>query len=155
LVGKLTLAAALSVLVCLVVDCAGGSTPSGAAGGATAVIELNLTQNRPISTPFGESGGTKPAVLTVSVGDKVVFTNSDSFAHTSSSLGNFTTFPVGSPLTAKALKQTGATLSGGWTSGLLQPNSASQTILADKPGRYLYGCYFHYDAPMRGAIVVR
>jgi plastocyanin len=114
-----------------------------------------LTQNRPISTPFGESGGTKPAVLTVSVGDKVVFTNSDSFAHTSSSLGNFTTFPVGSPLTAKALKQTGATLSGGWTSGLLQPNSASQTILADKPGRYLYGCYFHYDAPMRGAIVVR
>jgi plastocyanin len=38
---------------------------------------------------------------------------------------------------------------------LIQPDSASQTILADKPGTYLYGCYFHYSAPMRGAIIAR
>jgi plastocyanin len=94
-----------------------------------------------------------PPVLNVNVGDTIAFTNTDSFAHTSSSLGGDTTFPAGSPLSGKAVTQKGSTLSGGWTSGAMQAGTSSQIVLADKPGTYLYGCYFHYGAPMRGAIV--
>jgi len=49
----------------------------------------------------------------------------------------------------------GATLSGGWSSGTLGAGSGSQILLADKPGTYLYGCFFHYTAPMHGAILVQ
>jgi plastocyanin len=135
---------------------AGGiSASSGNAGGATYTVNVDLTLNQPTGTPYGESGGMKPPVLNVMVGDTIAFMNADSFAHTSSSLGNFTAFPNGSPLTAKAVTQRGSTLSGGWTSGAMQAGTSSQIVLADQPGTYLYGCYFHYGAPMRGAIVAR
>ena len=32
---------------------------------------------------------------------------------------------------------------------------AEADVLADKPGTYLYGCFFHYTAPMRGAIIAQ
>lgn len=93
---------------------AGGVSTFAGVSGATAartahIVELNLTKDRPVSTPYGEGGGIKPPVLVVRVGDTIVFKNSDTFEHTSSSLGNFKKFPAGSPLTAKALKQHGAT----------------------------------------------
>ena len=49
----------------------------------------------------------------------------------------------------------GTTLSGGFSSGALQPGSSSQTITADRAGTYLFGCFFHYGAPMRAAIVAQ
>jgi plastocyanin len=132
----------------------------GGGGGATHVVDVNLTLNGTTSTPYGESGAYKPAVLNVAVGDFIVFKNSDGFAHTSTSVpvgdtNNETQFPAKYPFSSAALNQTGSTLSGGWSSGALQAGSTSQTITADKPGTYLYGCFFHYGSPMRGAIVAK
>lgn len=132
----------------------------GGGGGVTHVVDVNLTLNGPASTPYGQSGGMKPPVLTVAVGDSVIFKNSDGFAHTATSIppsasSNETKFPAGSPFGQGALNQSGTTLSGGWTSGAMQAGSSSQTISVDKAGTYLYGCYFHYGAPMRAAIVAQ
>jgi plastocyanin len=133
----------------------GVASGSAGGGGVTHVVDVNLTLNAPVSTPYGMSGGMKPPVLTVAVGDNVVFMNSDGFAHTSTSIKNATHFPIPEPFGISALTQSGSTLSGGWSSGAMQAGSSSQTILVDKPGTYLYGCFFHYPAPMRGAIVAQ
>jgi plastocyanin len=127
----------------------------GTGGGTNHTVDVNLTLNLPVSTPYGQSGGMKPPVTTVKVGDTINFINSDGFAHTSTSIPNAATFPAGSPFTQSALTQSGATLSGGWSSGAMQAGSGSQTIAVDKAGTYLFGCYFHYGAPMRGAIVAQ
>jgi plastocyanin len=153
------LAAALTVSACTPngISVSGGG--GGGGGGVNHDIDVNLTLNQPVQTPYGLSGGMKPPVTDVVVGDTVTFNNSDGFAHTSTSItpgqsNNETKFPNGSPFTQKALNQTGSTLSGGWTSGAMQAGSSSQVVKADKTGTYLFGCYFHYGAPMRGAIVV-
>jgi plastocyanin len=139
-------------------------TPNGitaaSSGGGTApssknfVIDVNLTLNQPVKTPYGESGGMKPPVTIAHVGDTITFTNSDGFAHTATSIPDAAKFPAGSPFGQGALTQSGTTLSGGWSSGAMQAGSSSQTLKADKKGLYLFGCFFHYGAPMRGAIVV-
>jgi plastocyanin len=148
---------ALILVTCLIAACAPDGTNSssgGAAAGTKHVVELNLTQNGPVSTQFGTAGGTKPPVLTVNVGDTIIFTNTDSFAHMSSSFAG-RKFPAANPIPTSAFAQRGKTLSGGWSSAQLQPGSSSQVILADKVGTYLYGCFFHYTAPMRASIVAR
>jgi plastocyanin len=140
----------------LLAGCTAGGIPtsSGGAGGVT--IDINLTLSKPVQTPYGLSGGFTPAITTVAVGSQFHFTNTDSFAHTGSYLGSqYTQFPAGSPLTQKATTQSGNTLSGGFTSGALQAGSSSQTITADRAGTYLFGCFFHYGAPMRGAIIAQ
>lgn len=134
----------------------GGGTPSG----VNHVIDVNLTLNLPVHTPYGESGGMKPPVTDVKVGDTVTFSNSDGFAHTATAISpadshNETSFPAGSPFGQSALKQSGTTLSGGWSSGAMQAGESSQTVKVDKAGTYLFGCFFHYGAPMRGAIVAK
>jgi plastocyanin len=80
--------------------------------------------------------------------------NIDSFAHTASSFDG-AAFPAGSPLGGSALNTSGGRLSAAWTSGNLAAGASSQLLLADKAGTYLYGCFYHYGAPMRGAIVVQ
>lgn len=159
-------AAAVAVLA---VALTAGCTPNGigvasggggGGGGVNHMVDVNLTLNLPVQTPYGQSGGMKPPILNVRVGDTVTFTNSDGFPHTSTSIPpaksqNETKFPSAYPFSSKALNQTGTTLSGGWTSGAMQAGSSSQTVKADKPGTYLYGCFFHYGAPMRGAIVAQ
>lgn len=148
---------------------AAGCTPngigvSGGGGGGSSgvnhVVDVNLTLNAPVQTPYGQSGGMKPPVLDVKVDDTVTFMNSDGFAHTSTSISpgqskNETQFPNAYPFSGKALNQTGTTLSGGWTSGAMQAGESSQTVKVDKAGTYLYGCFYHYGAPMRGAIVAK
>jgi plastocyanin len=145
---------ALALLSACTPNGIGTSAGGGSGGGVTHVVDVNLTLNQPISTPYGQSGGMKPPILTVKVGDSIIFMNSDGFAHTSTSLGSSATFPANGP-GVSALNQGGKTLSGGWTSGAMQAGSSSQTVSADKPGTYLYGCFFHYGAPMRGAIVAQ
>jgi len=154
------LAAALAPAACTPngIGVAGGG--GGGGGGVNHVVDVNLTLNQPAQTPYGLSGGMKPPVTDVKVGDTVTFMNSDGFAHTSTSITpaqsqNETKFPSAYPFSSKALNQTGSTLSGGWTSGAMQAGSGSQVVKADKPGTYLYGCFFHYGAPMRGAIVAK
>ena len=120
---------------------------------ATTTIDVSLTSSSSAATAYGSGGGYAPLVTTVALGSTVRFANVDSFAHTATSLSGFV-FPAASPFGGAALNAAGATLSGGWSSGTLGPGTASQPLLADRAGTYLYGCFFHYGAPMRGALVV-
>jgi plastocyanin len=156
---RLTFAVALAALTAV----AGACTPNGTAVSSAAapsnpsvnhIIDVNLTLSQPVKTPYGESGGMTPPVTVAHVGDTITFTNTDGFAHTATSIANAKTFPASSPFGISALNQSGTTLSGGWSSGAMQAGSNSQTLKADKKGLYLFGCFFHYGAPMRGAIVV-
>jgi plastocyanin len=137
--------------------CTPGAPPAGSGTGnvapASVTVDISLTNSVATAIAYGTSGGFTPPVTTMTVGQTVRFVNVDSFAHTSTSLPG-TTFPAASPFAASAQLTSGATLSGGWSSGTLGAGNGSQDVLADKPGTYLYGCFFHYTAPMRGAIVV-
>jgi plastocyanin len=148
---RLSLAVAL-----LLVACTNGGIPSPSGGGGGGVtIDISLTNYQPAKTPYGQSGGYSPSVTTVAVGTQIHFVNADSFAHTATLIPNASTFPSGSPFGLSALQQHGNNLSGGFSSGALQPNGSSQTVTADRPGTYLFGCFFHYGAPMRAAIVAQ
>lgn len=139
----------------LLAACTNGGIPSPSGGGGGVTINISLTSYQPTKTPYGQSGGYSPAITTVAVGTQIHFVNADSFAHTATMIPNASTFPSGSPFGLSALQQKGNTLSGGFTSGALQPNGSSQTITADRAGTYLFGCFFHYGAPMRAAIVAQ
>ncbi|HEX3550262.1 MAG TPA: plastocyanin/azurin family copper-binding protein [Candidatus Elarobacter sp.] len=149
----------LLVIVTVLAGCTPGAPPAGAGGSTTAsaasvTIDVSLTASTVIATAYGTSGGFMPGVASVPVGATVRFVNVDSFGHTSTSLSG-ASFPAASPFDASAQLTSGTTLSGGWSSGTLGAGNGSQVLLADKPGTYLYGCFFHYTAPMRGAIVVQ
>src|SRR5579862_7049135 len=131
------------------------SATTGGGGAASVVVDVNLTNHGPGNTPAGTGGGYAPLVTTVAVGTKIQFTNSDGFAHTATAIPGASTFPSGFPFTIAALQQSGSTLSGGFNSGDMQAGASSQTLLADKSGTYLFGCFHHYGAPMRGVIVVQ
>ena len=135
--------------------CTAGGIPTSSGGSGGITINVSLTQYAPTQTPYGQSGGYSPPVTTVAVGSQIRFVNVDSFAHTATEIPGATSFPSGSPFNSGALQQHGTTLSGGFSSGALQPNSSSQTITVDVPGTYLFGCFFHYGAPMRAAIVAQ
>ncbi|MGP6159532.1 MAG: hypothetical protein ACLPYS_18825 [Vulcanimicrobiaceae bacterium] len=151
-----------SVVALLVILAAAACTPgSSAAPGAgaapsnaqTVAVDVDLTNDPGGATPAGAGGGYKPLVTTVAVGTFVRFTNSDGFAHTATSLAG-ATFPSAYPFTSAALQQSGATLSGGFSSGSLAAGASSQALLADRAGTYLFGCFYHYGTPMRAVIVV-
>ena len=147
------------LLVAALAGCTPGAPPAGSSNAvvptstSSTTIDISLTTSTVVSTAYGSAGGFAPQVVTVPLGSTVRFVNVDSFAHTSSSFAG-ATFPAGSPLTGAALTQSGNTLSGGWSSGNLAAGASTQPLLADVAGTYLYGCFFHYGAPMRGAIVV-
>jgi plastocyanin len=134
--------------------CTGGSIPASSGGGGI-TVDINLTLNAPEKTPYGESGGYAPPIVTVAVGSQIRFMNTDSVTHTATLITGASRFPKGSPFGLSALMQHGTTLSGGFSSGALQADSSSQTITADRAGAYLFGCFFHYEAPMRATIVVQ
>jgi plastocyanin len=147
-------------LVCALGGCTAGAPAAGgtsaAAGARTTTIDVSLTTSTVAATPYGDSGGYTPPVTTVALGDSVRFVNVDGFAHTATALSASTSaFPSAAPFASSALSASGDRLSAGWSSGTLAAGAASPPLLADAPGTYLYGCFFHYGAPMRGAIVVR
>jgi plastocyanin len=135
--------------------CTAGGIPSSSGGSGGITINVSLTQYGQSPTPYGSSLGYSPAVTTVAVGTQIHFVNVDSFPHTATAIPGATTFPSESPFKGSALQQKGTTLSGDFSSGALQPNSSSQNITADQPGTYLFGCFFHYGAGMRAAIVAQ
>jgi plastocyanin len=145
----------ITVLLGLLAACTGGGIPTSSGGSAGVTVNINLTLNAPSKTPYGQSGGYAPPITTVAVGSQIRFMNTDSFTHTATEIPNAQTFPSGSPFGLSALMQHGATLSSGFSSGALQAGSSSQTVIADRAGTYLFGCFFHYGAPMRGAIVAQ
>jgi len=124
-------------------------------GGSGSVIDINLTLHAPVSTPAGESGGYAPAVTTVAVGSSIRFVNSDGFAHTATLIPGASTFPSASPFAVSAQTQSGSVVSQPWSSGALAAGTGSQSIAIDHAGTYLFGCFFHYGAPMRGTIVAQ
>ena len=128
--------------------------PSSSGGLTTAVIDVNLTTHAPASSPFGLTGGYAPAQIAVAVGSTIRFVNSDGFAHTATLVPG-STFPAGSPLGTSAQTQSGSVVTDAWSTGTLPAGSSSQTITINRAGTYLYGCFFHYGAPMRGAIVAQ
>lgn len=135
----------------------GGMSP--ATGGGTSVstvttINVSIAAYGQASTPAGPALGFSPLVATVPVGSGVRFSNVDNTSHTASSIAG-TAFPATSPLSFAATSLFGATLSSGWSTGTLQAGQTSPVFLADKPGTYLYGCFFHYSGTMRGTIVAQ
>ncbi len=149
---------ALLVLVTIALAGCTYGAPSASGSGSDAgvtTIDVSLTAHAASAIGAGSSGGYAPAVLTIAAGSRVQFLNADSFAHTASLVSNAQKFPTSSPLGASALTAAGTTLSSGWSSGNLTAGARSPVLLADTPGTYLYGCFYHYGAPMRGAIVVR
>lgn len=149
----------LAFLAVLAACTPGGMTGSPAAAGLppgsqVTKIDINLTlHSAPTQLPQGASAGYAPPLTTVSVGSFVQFVNSDGFAHTATSIPGAAAFPASSPFAASAQSQTGGAVSAAWSSGTLQAGQSSQLIRVDTPGTYLFGCFFHYGAPMRGAIV--
>jgi plastocyanin len=147
------------LLLALVACTPGGASISGGGGGGGNVttIDVNLTLSQPVNTQYGQSGGMTPPVTTVAVGSMIQFTNTDGFAHTATLIPpSDKTFPAGSPFSTSATTQHGTSISTpNWTSGAMQAGTSSQLITVDKPGTYLFGCFFHYGAPMRGAIVAQ
>jgi len=127
---------------------------AGPQAGVT-TIDVNLSAHQPSQTPAGTSGGYAPAITTVAVGSAIRFVNSDSFAHTATAIPGTGTFPAGSPFTASAQTQSGSEVSTSWSTGTLQAGATSQIITIDTPGTYLFGCFYHYGAPMRGEIVAQ
>jgi len=154
----LLVALALAATACTPGGISGASSGggSGPSGGQLVKIDVSLTLYPRVSTPGGSALGYNPEVANVNVGDRIEFVNGDSFANTATLIPNQTTFPVTSPLGASATSQSGATLSQPWSSGALtQSGSTSQAIAVDRPGVYLYGCFYHYDGGMRGEIVAQ
>lgn len=129
---------------------------SGSGGGSQVrIVDVNLTLHSTSQTPAGASGGYAPASLTVAVGSAIAFTNSDGFAHTATVIPGAVGFPAGTPFSTSAQTQRGNGISQNWSSGTLQSGQSSQIISIDRAGTYLYGCFFHYGAPMRGTIVAQ
>jgi len=122
----------------------GGMLGAQSGGGATASIDVNLTQH---------ADGYLPDSIDVAVGSTIRFVNSDSFAHTATLIPGAVGFPSGSPFTTSALTQSGSAVSQPWSTGSLAAGASSQTLTIDAPGTYYFGCFYHYGAPMRGTIV--
>lgn len=125
------------------------------AAGAPAVVHLSLDHYAKVShESAGDSVGVGPAVLTVHVGDSIVFVNDDAVAHhTATGLIGATLF--GEPRWTQAvLKPFGDIGAQPWSSGDIAPGARSAPLVASTPGTFLYGCFFHYSAGMRGEIIV-
>ena len=77
------------LLVASLAGCTNGAPPAGAASAAaaTTTIDVSLTSSPVAATAYGSGGGYAPLVTTVALGTTVRFVNTDSFAHTATSLG--------------------------------------------------------------------
>lgn len=117
-------------------------------------INVSIAAFGQSSTPAGLALGFSPLIANVTVGSGVQFVNVDNTSHTATSVSG-TTFPATSPLTFSATMLSGTALSTGWSTGTLQAGASSPVFLVDKPGTYLYGCFFHYSGTMRGEIVAQ
>jgi plastocyanin len=135
------------------VACTNGGIPTSSGGGTGTEIVVNLALFMLSQTPYGTSRGYSPPITNVAVGSQIFFMNTDNTQHTATLVPNATKFPPIPPFTRTALQQSGNNVSGGFSSGVLEPGSSSQTITADRAGTYLFGCFFHYAGGMRAAIV--
>ncbi len=146
-----------ALLVWAVASCTpGGVTPAGGSNqnvSNVVTIDVSLSAFGAQQTPAGLALGFSPDVSSVPVGSGVRFVNVDNTVHTASMVVG-TTFPQASPLgfSATSPSSVNTVSSQGWSSGSLQAGQTSQVFLVDRPGVYLYGCFYHYSGMMRGEI---
>jgi plastocyanin len=136
-------AAALMLLAC-----------SGAAQADTYTVSLSLTKfSSVVHTPAGDAVGISPAVLRIHVGDRVIFKNDDTHAHTATGLPGKAF--VDDPMWTDASTHPSTTIgTGQWSTGEIHPGASSPELSAKTTGTFLYGCFFDYSAGMRGEIIV-
>jgi plastocyanin len=127
---------------------------SSVAASSPVVITLSLDRFSKVThLDAGDSVGVSPAAVHVHVGDTIVFVNGDRVAHHTATGLPSTRFSE-PRWTQAALTQSGTIGSPGWSTGELVPGARSTPMAASATGTYLYGCFFHYSAGMRGEIVV-
>jgi plastocyanin len=150
----LALAAAFALWACTPGAPGVPNAAQGPVPGAV-IIEVSLLKYGPMPTSNGTVAGYNNANITVPVGAIIQFHNQDSFNHTASWV-SFSNFPPGNPLTAAAKGQSGSDLfAAGWSTGDIAPNAYSLPLTASKAGEVYYGCFYHYNTPMRGKITVQ
>lgn len=133
---------------------AGSAGASAALAQRTATVRLNLSAYSTLQhASTGDYVGVSPGVITVHVGDSIVFVNSDNRHHTASSIAG-ASFPQEPKWSADELKAGGAIGAARWSTGDLAPGARSAPLTATKPGTFLYGCFFDYTAGMRGTVIV-
>ncbi|MBV9271145.1 MAG: hypothetical protein JO165_08625 [Candidatus Eremiobacteraeota bacterium] len=137
------------------VACTPGGTAVPTGGGAGMTIDIDLTTHAPADTPQGRAAGYAPLVTTVAVGTTIQFKNSDTFLHTASFVGTQPSFPDVPHFNGSETSHFGTAISQPWSTGALSPGTTSPSITIDVAGTYLYGCFYHYSAPMRGVIVAQ
>ena len=141
----------------LLSQCTPGGVNPGA-GGASAsnivTIDVSLAAFGAQQTPAGIALGFSPIITTVPVGTGIQFRNVDNTVHTASMVAG-PTFPHTSPLgfSATSPSSVNTISSQGWSAGNIQAGETSLTFLVDKPGTYLFGCFYHYSGNMRGEII--
>ncbi|HEV7178513.1 MAG TPA: plastocyanin/azurin family copper-binding protein [Candidatus Baltobacteraceae bacterium] len=149
-----------SLALILLASCTpGGVTPLGGSGANpqnVVTVSVSLSAFGLTQTPAGPALGYSPAIVTVPVGSGIRFVNTDNTTHTASAVPG-SVFPASSPLqfTATTPSSANAVSSGTWSSGALQAGTSSQVFLVDRPGTYLFGCFYHYSGKMRGEIVAQ
>lgn len=142
---------AIFLLAAAIVSSAGASA---ALAKKTATVRLSLGDYATLQhASTGDYVGVSPGVITVHVGDSIVFVNSDNRHHTASSIAG-ARFPQEPKWSADELKPGGAIGAVRWSTGDLAPGARSAPITATKPGTFLYGCFFDYTAGMRGTVIV-
>jgi plastocyanin len=110
----------------------------------TQIVKMNLSI-KPNNTKYGELGGYSPTILTVHIGDKVIWENVNSVTHTATSH----LFPTDGRIT------TGTTIGPApWSSGDVAPRQKSRAFRAAKSGVYRYSCGYHVSVGQRGVIIV-
>jgi plastocyanin len=147
-VGRIGLAVAVAVALA-------GADARAAQAASTVTVHLSLDRFSKVThVSAGDSVGVSPALITVHVGDSVVFVNDDaSTSHTATGLPGASRF--GEPRwTQGVLKPSGSISAEPWSSGELAPGARSSPIAVTTAGTILYGCFFHYSAGMRGEIIV-
>jgi plastocyanin len=137
---------------------AGGASPSaGSSANVTSIttIKVSIAAFGRQTTPAGTGLGYSPDVANVAVGAGVQFVNVDDTSHTATAIPGVTSFPAVSPFTFAATQPASAPISGKWSAGTLQAGTSSAVFAIDRPGTYLFGCFFHYSGGMRGVIIAK
>lgn len=128
------------------------SAAAARADGASVTLSISrFAQVRHIDA--GDYFGASPGVVRVKVGQRVTFVNEDVKHHTATGIVGARSFVPDPHWTDAALQASGTIGGGAWSTGDLAPGK-SATVVATKPGTYLWGCFFEYSAGMRGEIVV-
>lgn len=130
-------------------------------GDAATIVYVGFSHAALSKSPYGpiafyattSAGAT--TVIKLPAATKIAFLNDDKTDHTASGLGS-SGFPTDFDNTS-GLTKTGTYIKDNltWSTGTIAPNKTSATFTLGKPGKYYFGCYYHYHVSpsMRDVIV--